>query len=457
MAEAMNILLAAHGYPPELVGGAESHVAALASGLRQRGHRVAVVTGTLRWAHRLVTDETTVDGVAVTSIRRDDFHYERWWKTYHPGVSRLFGGFLRDGMGELGGRPDVVHVHHWHRLSLDLVRQAFLSGIPAVLTLHDFFATCPTINRILPDGAVCASPPGPDVCFGCLPREPGWDDEVAARALALRTDILANELRLAHRVLALSRSQRALLQAVLGEALRIEQSPFGPPLRLAPAGEPPPTPPLRIVSFGRISPQKGQHVLLEALRCMRHRGAVTLDLLGPFDGADYEARLRDAARELPNVRFLGPYRPQDLQSVAAHVAVFPSTCHETYGFVLDEAQMLGWPAIVSDVGAYAERLGGGGAAFPAGDAAALAALLDRCAEDPDLLARWRRARVAPPAFADVVDAMLEIYRAVVREGPRPGTDRFDADAVLVHALERSDKLERHLRAALERQRPGEQR
>ena len=50
----MRVMLAVHGYPPELDGGTERHVEGLATGLIARGHDVTVLAGTLEWRERLV-------------------------------------------------------------------------------------------------------------------------------------------------------------------------------------------------------------------------------------------------------------------------------------------------------------------------------------------------------------------------------------------------------------------
>jgi dTDP-glucose 4,6-dehydratase len=70
--------------------------------------------------------------------------------------------------------------------------------------------------------------------------------------------------------------------------------------------------------------------------------------------------------------------------VAPHCGVFPSTCIETYGIVLDECFELGLPCIVSDLGALPLRAGAAGLVTAAGDAASLATALQRLCSEPAL-------------------------------------------------------------------------
>lgn len=130
----MHVLMTVHGQPAELIGGTERHVETLASGLRRRRHQVTIVSGSLGFRTGEVAwqDERRADGVLIRRLLRGDIHFEEWNKTYEPTASRAFGQML----DEL--RPDVVHVHHWLRLTTDQVRQSWRRGIPSVVSIHDY-------------------------------------------------------------------------------------------------------------------------------------------------------------------------------------------------------------------------------------------------------------------------------------------------------------------------------
>ena len=78
----MKICLVAHGYPPELVGGTEKSVQALARGLVRRGHEVFVVAGSM--AHEdgfRTSDEEDLDpesgaAIRVHRIHRADLYFD---------------------------------------------------------------------------------------------------------------------------------------------------------------------------------------------------------------------------------------------------------------------------------------------------------------------------------------------------------------------------------------------
>ncbi|MCC6673201.1 MAG: glycosyltransferase [Planctomycetes bacterium] len=445
----LRVLLVAHGYPPELSGGTERYTRHVAEALVQRGHGVTVVAGTLAWRERLAVSEEQAGGVRVLRVHRDDAHPETWDRGHAPAVAERFAAILDEV------RPHVVHVQHWIRLTRDLVRTAHRAGIPALVTLHDFHATCPTHFRVLPDGTTCTVPAAGPVCSGCVRGSWWWAEDELDAEVRLHAADLRNELDLAQRVLVLSAAQARLLAQVTGRAeSTFVVHPFRAlvPLRRGPV--PPPAPPLRIASWGQLWSLKGQHVLLDAVRAMRHRAEVLVELFGSGAEPGYEERLRAAAEGLP-VKFRGAYAPADLERHPMHLAVFPSLANETFGFVIEEARMLGVPVVVSDAGAYPERIGAGGVVVPRGDAAALAALLDRCVEAPAEVERLRAGVVAPGPFAEHVNHLEDLYRHVAAY-PEPRRDHFDLEGHLRHAQRRYEARERHL-AGLEaerRQRKG---
>jgi glycosyltransferase involved in cell wall biosynthesis len=433
----MRVIEIVHGFPPELRGGTESYVEALSTGLRARGHDVLVVSGTLRWSRQLSCQESVTEGLRVLRIVRDDIYFERWDKRYHPGVSRLWHDILDRE------KPELVHVHHWLRLTSDIVRQAWRQHIPVILTLHDFASSCARIFRVRANLDACHSEANPEMCAACLPATPWMSERERRRAVQLYLDDFANELRLAQRVLSLSETQAEILRAFASEvAERIRVQPFLPLQRLRRSPVPPAPPPLRIASWGHHSTLKGQDVLVRAVALMRHRDQVELHLYGACDDPEFAAVLEHLAQGV-RVEQHGPFDWATLESTPFHLAVLPSRCLESYGFVLDEAQMLGLPVVASDRGAYRERLGNGGELFACGDPRSLASRLDGLIEDPDRLAELRRGVRAPPPFEDNVDYLEGVYGDVLREGWRPVEDRFDAQAHLEHEFQRFDARERY--------------
>jgi glycosyltransferase involved in cell wall biosynthesis len=157
------------------------------------------------------------------------------------------------------------------------------------------------------------------------------------------------------------------------------------------------------VYAGRLDPEKGLDVLLEAVRDVP--GTLLVAGAGPE-----ERRLRALATE--QVRFLGPLGRDELAAVYAQADVFvlPSSS-EPWGMVLNEAAAAGLALVATEaVGAACELVEDGvnGFVVPVGDAGALAGALQRLAEDPAFRASaGRRSRelaskLTPEAWAEGV-------------------------------------------------------
>ena len=109
-----------------------------------------------------------------------------------------------------------------------------------------------------------------------------------------------------------------------------------------------------LLTLSRISPEKGQDLLLSALREWQPRDPVVLFICGEaafMQGVRYLERLRALAARLKHVRVVFPGYVSGLRKQAfqrlADLYVFPSK-HESYGLTLLEALHAGLPAVCLD-------------------------------------------------------------------------------------------------------------
>ncbi|HYC76592.1 MAG TPA: glycosyltransferase, partial [Planctomycetota bacterium] len=207
----IRVVFAVHGFPPECVGGTESCVLATAKTLRALGHEVVVVAGSPSPTAPASTERGEMEGVPVYRLHRDALDVDHWSKSDDPEIEASWRRLLR----EL--RPDVVHVHHWIRLTRRLVLAAAAEGVPAVVTLHDSGATCPRAFRVR-DDASCERPVGPTSCVDCAPRLAGVSDADAVDELAAFAEDFRRELGAARTLIAPSAAHAAFLAPHLGAA-----------------------------------------------------------------------------------------------------------------------------------------------------------------------------------------------------------------------------------------------
>lgn len=405
----MHVLHVIHQFPPESRGGSESYVHDIAQRQRARGLEVAVLSGSKHWRPRVEVEQDEVDGLPVHRLHRNDLYFDHHAKMWHPEVEATVEELLRQW------RPELVHVHHWVRLTCNLVEICTRLGIPAVVTLHDYYTSCPRAFRRRADEAACQRPLSVASCLDCVPKH-GYESEAElAAGIELFADHYRAELALARAVLVAVGSTAALLAASTGlPRERYEVLPLGyrprwpgqPKLAAPEAGQP-----LRFAFWGGVGRHKGVEVAIAAMRELQrsHDGRAELLVLGAAESEAFQQELQQLATGLP-VRFLGEFRAPELRAAAPHVGVFPSTCLETYGIVLDECFELGLPCITSDLGALPERAAGAGLVTPAGDAIALAAAMRRFLEEPGLWARLVAASpTAAPDLEHHVEALLAVY------------------------------------------------
>ncbi|MCW2500002.1 MAG: glycosyl transferase group 1 [Frankiales bacterium] len=179
--------------------------------------------------------------------------------------------------------------------------------------------------------------------------------------------------------------------------------------------------PPRVGYVGRLAPQKGAHLLVDAFS--RLSGTASLVIVG--DGPD-RMRVEQALEALPaRVRVVRsgfvPHERVPALLGSLDVLVLPST-YEELGSVLIETMAVGTPIVAADVGGVPEvvRHGETGLLVPPGDVAALAAAIDLLVADGELASRLgacgRTAaqRFAWPRLAGSVAAVYDDVLSGVR-------------------------------------------
>lgn len=453
----MKIFLVAHGWPPELGGGVELSVAESARALARRGHRVTVVAGTLRVASNASeaaverTSETCAGGEAIEVIRiaRGDLYFDHWHKGRSAAVGAAFRGLLR----ELS--PDVVHLHHWLRLSTDLVAIAARERVPALITLHDSFASCPIVFRVRPDTREsCEVPVGANPCLACAgqvpPRTPWVKREEGFLRLGERQRELERELRTAVVRIAPSAAHAARVTRTLGlpdDALAFECLPprARPNFEAAPKRAPLERGgPLVVCAWSELSRHKGADVVVDAVLGARARLAGQRELRLEWHGRevdrDWARRLAERAKSAGDgVTFTGAYEPAELPARVdrtAQIFVHAPRAAESYGLCVDEAASLGLGLVLADAPAWVERVGRSALFFASGDARALEqALVELAGDDAGVRALQERAQLFASGLPDA-DTLAAAHEALYARALAAGAPSIAAEGWFESRLNR---------------------
>jgi glycosyltransferase involved in cell wall biosynthesis len=166
-----------------------------------------------------------------------------------------------------------------------------------------------------------------------------------------------------------------------------------------------------VIFVGRLIPEKGARVVVEALGVLRRLGEpATATIVG--DGPD-RRRLTELIgdRQLDGrVRLAGQVTGSALARLLSqhHVLVVPSLHHEAFGVVALEGIACGCVVVGSEMGGLPEAIGPCGATFPAGDTESLAAIVRDVLRSTAAIEKFR-AGAAPHLASHSADAVAQRY------------------------------------------------
>jgi glycosyltransferase involved in cell wall biosynthesis len=181
---------------------------------------------------------------------------------------------------------------------------------------------------------------------------------------------------------------------------------------------------LRVVCLGRLSPEKGQLVLVEAIDMLRAAGRdVHLELVGAGPDSDRIMREIERRQLADAIRLVGELDHPEVvdRLLAADVCCLPSFA-EGIPVSMMEAMALGVPVVASHVGGVPELAVDHCTAITVapGDATALAHALGELADHPEL--RARLAGAARRAVEQAHDTVRNVAHLADLFALAPGTD-----------------------------------
>lgn len=395
----MRILHLSALYPPNLLGGAERFVAVLAQEQARSGHHVGVATLT-----RESQPPHEENGVLVHRMGHANLYwYEDRSKHTVPAryINKLLESWnpitvrhVRNVIKSFG--PDVVNSHSMVGFAVSSWKAAAERNIPIVHTLHDFNLFCAKANAFRND-RMCDG-----ICLACRVTEPKrWLSRLTSGVVGVSRDVLQRHLErgfFGH----IPPERRSVIwnppsvsgQDHLARSSRSSEAPF------------------TIGFIGRIVPEKGISILLDAIAGLPPQGwrlLVAGNILRPLD----PSALRAKTAGLP-VDWLGVVPAAEFFS-QIDILVVPSIWAEPCPLVVIEAFAFGVPVVGSRIGGIAELIEQGvtGWHCEPGNVAALRTIL------AERIREGRKALPAATAFARIksettLQRVAEHYEDVYR-------------------------------------------
>lgn len=407
----MKVVLIGSMYPPYAFGGAEKAIATLAEALVRSGHDVVVVT--LHPGHLERAEQR--NGIRIYHLPLDNVYWPFTRET-KPGPLMRIAWHLREVWNWKAARrvgrildleaPDVVHTHNIGGFSVAVWRTVKTRGIRLVHTLHDYYLLCPR-TTLYRRGKSCESR-----CVDC--RFLTANRKAASRV----PDEIVSVSRFTldkHRNLGFfpNAGSRVIYNIQSSNVDGMQ----GVPTRSYPGV-------LRFGFIGRIEPEKGLEVVLEATRHL-NRPEWRLTIAGKGTPA-YATYLAQKYRD-ERIHWLGFATAAEFYP-AVDVVVIPSRWNEPLPYVCVESLHGGKSLICSQVGGIPEiaRLSNVVEYCEPGNVEELARVMNRALNDQ---IRWKQntppALVALEPFTEevVVAKYLAVYRSEGESGETNAPNR----------------------------------
>jgi glycosyltransferase involved in cell wall biosynthesis len=317
-------------------GGADRVAFDSAIGLAALGHSVILFT-----SFGPVTEELkSVPGLSVICLGDAWLRNERGVSAALRGIwNRQAANRLREVLAPLNPAETIVHAHLYSSaLSASVLDAAIGAGFRTVLSLHDYFITCPNgAYFVFPKAELCERRALSASCLSCH-----CDSRKYAHKLwrVARTWTQNKIAKLPERITAyaaVSETCATLARRDLPAGARIEIVP-----NIVGIEKHPPVPVEKqrpLVFTGRLESYKGPHLLAQA--------AAQLGLPVVFCGT---GPMEDALKRMyPAATFTGWVKPERIfeEIGKARAFVFPSVYRETFGLSAAEALARGVPVVAS--------------------------------------------------------------------------------------------------------------
>jgi glycosyltransferase involved in cell wall biosynthesis len=322
--------------------------------------------------------------------------------------------------------PELIHCQNlFPFLGAKAINAINDTGRPWVRTLRNYRLRCLSANLWL-DGAPCRRCDSAQTAFSGVLNGCYRSSKVASiGALAYsRQESRANRQHAPIAYIAISKFVRDIMRGSLEPAVPVHVKPNSVTPRLVPTQS---SPRDGVVFAGRLTQEKGVHVVLELARRLPHRRFTVIG-----DGP-HGAAVRDAATELRNLQAVRHLSPAAVLAAmgAAQLAIVPSQWDEPFGRVAVEALSVGTPPLVSQRGGLAEIVSAvsddllvSNASDPSAWARAVESLL------ADSERRKRLSALSLARYSSTYDltattqSLLEIYRQSIDAAQRMGDGRY---------------------------------
>lgn len=240
---------------------------------------------------------------------------------------------------------DILHVHHFLFQTFDAIDIAKERNIYSIVTLHDLYMMCPSINMVYKD-KYCEYDESKD-CANCLHIRYGVNSNI----LNNWQKTCLHTLEQFDKIIVPSENTKKLFKKIYKD-LDIEVVEHGVTVIETTPNEKKESKEFNIAFVGAMAIHKGSNILKDLVR-KNNNSSIKIHLFGKSEDSELE---KNRASYINH----GPYKRGELPQLLIDnnidlVCIF-ATWPETYSYTLTECYMAQVPILTFDIGAVGERV-----------------------------------------------------------------------------------------------------
>lgn len=404
------ILVISHGHPDINKGGAEMAAYNMFTELRKQNVDAYFLARTGQTPHggaafsqrnceREIMFHTTMDdGFLFSNIKT-----RHMWQEFRDLLLLL--------------KPDVVHLHHYFLLGIEIIEEIrrSLPNCKIVLTLHEFLAICHNKGLMVKtSGKLCYKASSRD-CHTCFPEKQPGDfflrEQYIKRMFSNVDHFVSPSQFLCDRYIDWGIAAESISVIENGQ-VSVGDIPVNTIQEYV-------SETVKFAFFGQINPYKGIDVLLSAVKSLpkKVRRLAVVEIHGAnleHQSKAYQQKVKELVNDCgARVHFHGAYEAHEMPAILSSIdwAIVPSTWWENSPMVIQEALNNQVPLIVSNIGGMAEKVehGVNGLHFRNASAFDLAEKMTLCVTNPKLKNTLKKNIKRPVTILQCIEQHLPIY------------------------------------------------
>jgi len=386
--------------------GAELVCSRLSEGLKRRGQKTIFLT--TRFDRKDKKDRIEeIFQIPTTPIKSGIFKKITTPFYYLLGVFFTIYVFLKT-------KPDVIHFFHANELFISVMTAAKILRIPTILTVVDYFISCPRYTFRLPNNEICQTSEG----FDCLKNCINIFRFLERRIIRLLTKYLDTIITFTQ-----TSKDRLIKHKFSLEKIRViynytlpKEAIFSDEKKLQNT----------ILFVGSLYEHKGLEIIIRAMPAVVLEVPQVKLIIAGQGREDYKKKIEkmiEALKIKENVEFLGQKSNEEILQVISksEVMVVPEQWLSDFGpIILIEAMALGKPIVASRIGSIPEFIKDGINGFLVernnpGQFAQKIIWLLKNKESASLMGRRAKERVRFLYNTDPAGKTLQVYKDLIEE------------------------------------------